>query len=40
MPGTAFLFATMAALLAAKAFALLAVEKGSFDGLPRPTKTD
>jgi hypothetical protein len=40
MPGTAFFFATLAALLAAKGFALLAVDKGRFDGLPRPTQID
>ncbi len=36
----AFLFATLAALLAAKGFALIAVGKGRFDGLPRPTRID
>ena len=40
MPGTAVFFATLAALLAAKGFALLAVDKGDFDGLPRPTQLD
>jgi hypothetical protein len=40
MPGTAVFFATLAALLAAKGFALLAVDKGDFDGLPRPTQID
>ena len=40
MPGTAFFFATLAALVAAKGFALLAVDKGRFDGLPRPTQLD
>ena len=40
MPGTAVFFATLAALLAAKGFALLAVDKGRFDGLPRPTQID
>ena len=40
MAGTAFFFATLAALLAAKGFALIAVDKGRFDGLPRPTPID
>ena len=40
MPGTAFVFATLAALVAAKGFALFAVGKGRFDGLPRPTRID
>ena len=40
MSETAFLFATLAALLAAKGFALIAVGKGRFDGLPRPTQID
>ncbi len=40
MSETAFLFATLAALLAAKGFALIAVDKGRFDGLPRPTQID
>ncbi len=38
MSETAFLFATLAALLAVKGFALLAVGKGRFDGLPQPTE--
>ena len=37
---TAFLFATLAALLAAKGFALIAVDKGRSDGLPGPTRID
>ena len=37
MSETAFLFATLAALLAAKGFALIAVGKGRFDGVPRQT---
>jgi hypothetical protein len=37
---TAFFFATLVALLIAKGFALLAVGKGRFDGLPRPTQID
>ena len=40
MTGTAFFFTTLAALVAAKAFALIAVGKGRFDGLPRPTQID
>jgi hypothetical protein len=40
MSETAFLFATLAALLAAKGFALIAVRKGRSDGLPRPTQID
>jgi hypothetical protein len=40
MSETAFLFAILAALLAAKGFALIAVDKGRFDGLPRPTQID
>ena len=40
MSETAFFFATLAALLAAKGFALLAVGKGRFDRLPRPTRID
>jgi hypothetical protein len=35
-----FLFATLAALLAAKGFALIAGCKGRFDGPPRPTRID
>ena len=40
MPEAAFLFATLAVLLAAKGFALIAASKGRFDGLPRPTRID
>ena len=40
MSETAFLFATLAALLAAKGFALIAVGKGRFDGPPRPSQID
>ena len=36
----ALLFATLAALLAAKGFALIAVGKGRPGGLPRPTRID
>jgi hypothetical protein len=40
MSETAFLFATLAALLAAKGFALIAVDQGRSDGLPLPNKID
>jgi hypothetical protein len=40
MSETAFLFATLAALLAVKGFALIAVGKGRSDDLPRPTRID
>ncbi len=40
MSETAFLFATLAALLAAKGFALVAVGKGRSDGPPRSTRID
>ena len=40
MAGTAFFFATLAALVAVKGFALIAVDKGLFDGLPWPTQID
>ena len=40
MSEAAFLFATLAALLAAKGFALIAVGKGRSDGLPRPPQID
>jgi hypothetical protein len=40
MSETAFLFATLAALVAAKGVALVAVGKGRSDGLPRPTQID
>jgi hypothetical protein len=40
MSEAAFLFATLAALLAVKGFALIAVGKGRSDGLPRPTRID
>ena len=40
MSETAFFFATLVALLIAKGFALIAVDKGRFDGLPRPTQID
>ena len=40
MSETAFFFATLAALLAVKGFALIAVGKGRSDDLPRPTRID
>jgi hypothetical protein len=40
MSEATFLFATLAALLAVKGIALIAVGKGRFDGLPRPTQID
>ena len=40
MSETAFLFAILAALLAAKGFTLIAVGKGRFDRPPRPTRID
>ena len=40
MPGTAVFFATLAALLAAKCAARIAVDAGDFDGLPRPSQLD
>ena len=40
MAGTAFFFTTLAALVAAKCAARIAVDKGGFDGLPRPTRID
>ena len=40
MSETAFLFAALATLLAAKGFALIAVGKGRSDDLPRPTRID
>ena len=36
MAGTTLLLATLAALLAVKCIAFIAVKKGRFDGLPRP----
>ena len=36
MDGTTLLFATLAALVAVKCIALIAVKRGRFDGLPRP----
>lgn len=40
MSETAFLFTALAAMLAAKGFALIAVNKGRSDGLPRPNEID
>ena len=40
MAGTAVFFATLAALVAAKCAARIAVDAGDFDGLPRPTQID
>ncbi len=40
MAGTAFFFATLAALVAAKCAARIAINAGDFDGLPRPTQID
>jgi hypothetical protein len=39
MPGTTFLV-TLAALVAAKCAARIAVDSGHFDGLPRPSQLD
>jgi hypothetical protein len=40
MAGTAFFFATLAALVAAKCAARVDGDAGGFDGLPRPTQLD
>ena len=40
MPGTTVFFATLAALVAAKCAARIAINAGDFDGLPRPTQID
>ncbi len=40
MAGTAFFFATLASLVAAKCAARIAINAGDFDGLPRPTQID
>ena len=40
MAGTAFFFAILAALVAAKCAARIAVDAGDFDGLPRPSQID
>ena len=39
MPGTAFVI-TLAALVAAKCGARIAVNSGRFDGLPQPSQID
>ena len=40
MVGTTVFFATLAALVAAKCAARIAVNAGDFNGLPRPTQLD
>ncbi len=40
MAGTAFFFATLAALVAAKCAARIAINSGDFDGLPQPSQID
>lgn len=40
MTGTAFFFGALAALVAAKCAARVVVDRGRFDGLPRPTEID
>ena len=40
MVGTAVFFATLAALVAAKCAARVAIAAGHFDGLPRPSQLD
>ena len=40
LPGTAVFFAALAALVAAKCAARIALDAGGFDGLPRPTQID
>ena len=40
MAGTAFFFATLAALVAAKCAARIAIDAGQFEGLPRPSQLD
>ncbi len=40
MAGAAFFFAILAALVAAKCAALIAVDGGRFGGLPRPSQVD
>ena len=40
MAGTASFFVTLAALVAAKCAARIAVDAGRFDGLPRPSQID
>ena len=40
MAATAFFFVTLAALVAIKCAARIAVDAGDFDGLPRPSQLD
>jgi hypothetical protein len=40
MAGTAFFFAALAALVAVKCAARIAINAGDFDGLPLPTQID
>ena len=40
MAGTAFFIGILAALVAAKCAASVVVDRGRFDGLPRPTQID
>ena len=40
MAGTAFFFTTLAALVAVKCAARIAVGAGDFDGRPRPSQID
>jgi len=40
MTGVAFFFVTLAALVAAKCAACTALNAGSFDDLPRPSRID
>jgi hypothetical protein len=40
MPETAFFFVTLAALVATKCAARIAINSGDFDGLPRPSQLD
>ena len=40
MIGTAFFFATLVALVAAKCTTRIAINAGHFDGLPRPSQID
>ena len=40
MAGTAFFLVTLAALVAAKCAARVAVNASDFDGLPRPSQLD
>ena len=40
MAGTAFFFTTLAALVAVKCAARIAINAGQFDGLPQPSQLD